>query len=137
MFEIPKWQDFPVSYSFEAVVGLPVYKALPSALQYSPSWKVGATNFTPSLSLLKAITVLSPPPSRLKNTRCFSLSEVIEDYMLMFFSPFHKAGIPKVMDLVSYQVGKVSLKCNLLSVVFLFEMCVISLLCINKCVSNN
>ena len=58
MFEIPKWQDFPVSYSFEAVVGLPVYKGLPSALQYSPSWKVGATNFTPSLSLLKAITVL-------------------------------------------------------------------------------
>ena len=51
--------------------------------------------------------------------------------MLMFFSPCHEAGIPKVMDLVSYQVGKVSMKWNLLSVVFLFEMH-ISLLCINN-----
>ena len=57
--------------------------------------------------------------------------------MLMFFSPYHKAGIPKVMDLVSYQVGKVSMKCNLLGVVFLFEMHIISLLCINKCINNN
>ena len=57
--------------------------------------------------------------------------------MLMFLSPCHKAGIPKVMDLISHQVGKVSLKCFFLGVVFLFEMHVISLLCINKCVNNN
>lgn len=41
MFEIPKFQEFPVSYSFEAVLGLPSYKVLPSGMQYSPSWQVG------------------------------------------------------------------------------------------------
>ena len=41
MFEIPKFQEFPVSYSFEAVVGLPSNKVLPSWMQYSPSWQVG------------------------------------------------------------------------------------------------
>ena len=40
MFEIPKVQEFPVSYSFEAVVGLPDYQGLPSVMQYSPSWQV-------------------------------------------------------------------------------------------------
>ena len=40
MFEIPKFQEFPVSYSFEAVVGLPSYKVLPSWMQYSPSGQV-------------------------------------------------------------------------------------------------
>ena len=41
MFEIPKFQEFPVSYSFEAVVGLPSYKVLPSWMQYSASRQVG------------------------------------------------------------------------------------------------
>ena len=45
MFEMPQYQDFPVSYSFEAVEGLPSSKAIPSALQYSPSWQVGASKF--------------------------------------------------------------------------------------------
>lgn len=40
MFEIPKFQEFPVSYSFEAVLGLPSYKVLSSGMQYSPSWQV-------------------------------------------------------------------------------------------------
>ena len=39
---MPQHQDFPVSYSFEAVEGLPSSNALPSALQYLPSWQVSA-----------------------------------------------------------------------------------------------
>jgi len=45
VFEIPKYQDFPVSYSFEAME-LPSYKALPAVMQYSPSWQVGVTKFS-------------------------------------------------------------------------------------------
>ena len=41
VFEIPRFQEFPVSYTFEAVVGLPSNKVLPSPMQYLPSWQVG------------------------------------------------------------------------------------------------
>lgn len=41
MFEIPRFQEFPVSYTFESVVGLPSSKVLPSEMQYFPSWQVG------------------------------------------------------------------------------------------------
>ncbi|XP_044173755.1 mediator of RNA polymerase II transcription subunit 13-like isoform X2 [Acropora millepora] len=54
VFEMPQHQDFPVSYSFEAVEGLPSSKALPSALQYLPSWQVPQKSWTLSVTKLES-----------------------------------------------------------------------------------
>lgn len=102
VFEIPKVQEFPVSYSFEAVVGLPDYQGLPSVMQYSPSWQQASQrNWTSSETKVESatevlscdITIGAPSPAvGFTNTHPASVNSDVKHLTSAAMSPASPAS---------------------------------------------